>query len=56
MLDKYGTVGLFTEDSLDSIHAIVNQLARRYASLEQHKILVHSEAHEKFNKKAKKET
>ena len=33
-LKIYGTVGLFTEDSVESIHAIVNALARRYASLD----------------------
>ena len=34
MLDTYGTVGLFAEDSLESIHAVVNQLSRQYASLD----------------------
>jgi len=30
----YGMIGLFAEDSAESIHAIVNLLARRYAALD----------------------
>ena len=33
-LNAYGTIGLFVEDSVESIHAIVNILARRYAALD----------------------
>ena len=33
-VDTYGTVGLCSEDSAESIHAIVNMLARRYAALD----------------------
>jgi hypothetical protein len=33
-LEKYGTLGLFAEDPVESIHAIVNTLARQYAPLE----------------------
>ena len=32
-LNKYGTIGLFVEDSVKSIHAIVNILAHWYAAL-----------------------
>jgi hypothetical protein len=31
VLAKYGTIGLFTEDSMESIHAIVNELTWRYS-------------------------
>jgi hypothetical protein len=34
VLANYGTIGLFTEDAMESIHAIVNELARRYSSLD----------------------
>jgi hypothetical protein len=33
-LRRYGTIGFFTEDTLESIHAIVNRLAKMYASLD----------------------
>jgi len=33
-LRTYGTIGFFTEDALESIHAIVNRLAKTYASLD----------------------
>lgn len=33
-LDEYGTIGFWTEDAVESIHAIVNTLARRYAALD----------------------
>jgi hypothetical protein len=33
-LRTYGTIGFFTEDALESIHAIVNRLAVRYAALD----------------------
>jgi hypothetical protein len=31
---KYGTVSLFAEDSMESIHALLNKLRREYASLD----------------------
>jgi hypothetical protein len=34
MLERYGTIGLFAEDGMESIHAVVNTLARQYASLD----------------------
>ena len=34
VLDKYGTIGFFCEDPVESIHAIVNILSRQYVSLE----------------------
>ncbi len=34
VLEKYGTIGLFTEDAMESIHAIVNELARQYSLLD----------------------
>jgi antitoxin component of RelBE/YafQ-DinJ toxin-antitoxin module len=34
MLERYGTIGLFAEDGMESIHAVVNRLARQYASLD----------------------
>ena len=34
MMDRYGTIGLFAEDGMESIHALVNTLARQYASLD----------------------
>jgi hypothetical protein len=34
MLNRYGTIGLFAEDGMESIHAVVNTLARQYASLD----------------------
>jgi hypothetical protein len=33
-IEKYHAVGLFSEDSMDSIHAIINRLDRVYASLD----------------------
>jgi hypothetical protein len=33
-LNKYGTIGLFVEDSVESIHALVNIYNRRYAALD----------------------
>jgi hypothetical protein len=33
-IEKYQTVGIFSEDSMESIHAIVNRLDRVYASLD----------------------
>jgi di/tripeptidase len=33
-LRTYGTIGFFTEDALESIHAIVNRLAKTYAALD----------------------
>jgi hypothetical protein len=34
LLETYGTIGLFAEDAMESIHAIINELARRYAPLD----------------------
>lgn len=34
LLEEFGTIGLFAEDGAESIHAIVNTLARRFASLD----------------------
>ena len=34
LLEIYGTVGLFAEDAMESIHAIINGLARRYCALD----------------------
>ena len=34
MLARYGTIGLFAEDAMEYIHAIVNLLARQYAALD----------------------
>jgi len=34
MLNLYGTIGFFAEDSMESIHAIVNELAYQFASLD----------------------
>jgi len=34
MLKRYGTIGLFAEDGMESIHAVINTLARQYASLD----------------------
>jgi hypothetical protein len=34
LLEMYDTIGLFSEDASESIHAIVNALARRYAALD----------------------
>jgi hypothetical protein len=34
LLEFYGTVGLFAEDAMESIHAIINGLARRYCALD----------------------
>jgi hypothetical protein len=34
MLIRYGTIGLFAEDAMESIHAIVNLLACQYAALD----------------------
>jgi hypothetical protein len=34
MLIRYGTIGLFAEDGMESIHAIVNFLAHQYAALD----------------------
>jgi hypothetical protein len=37
MLEEFGTAGFFAEDAIESIHAIVNVLCRRYASLDKRK-------------------
>jgi hypothetical protein len=34
LLEFYDTVGLFAEDAMESIHAIINALARRYCALD----------------------
>jgi hypothetical protein len=34
MMNRHGTIGLFAEDGMESIHALVNTLARQYASLD----------------------
>jgi hypothetical protein len=34
VLDTYGTIGFWAEDAVESIHAIVNVLSRRYAALD----------------------
>jgi hypothetical protein len=34
LLECYDTVGLFAEDAMESIHAIINALARRYCALD----------------------
>lgn len=34
-LDEYGPPGLFAEDSIESGHAVINQLGRRYAPLDE---------------------
>lgn len=34
MLKLYGTIGFFAEDSMESIHAIVNALANQFAALD----------------------
>jgi hypothetical protein len=33
VLAKYGTIGLFTEDSMECIHAIVNELEATYTGI-----------------------
>ncbi len=40
MLFRYGTLGFFAEDSMESIHAIVNALARIFAALDMKRRLV----------------
>jgi hypothetical protein len=30
LLETYGTIGIFAEDAMESIHVIINELARRY--------------------------
>jgi hypothetical protein len=37
MLKLYGTIGFFAEDSMESIHAIVNTLANQFASLDKNR-------------------
>jgi hypothetical protein len=34
LVETYGTIGIFAEDAMESIHAIINELARRYAPLD----------------------
>jgi hypothetical protein len=34
MLELYGTLGFFAEDSIESIHAMVNRLASRFQALD----------------------
>jgi hypothetical protein len=34
LLDRFGTIGLFAEDAIESIHAFVNRYARQYAALD----------------------
>jgi hypothetical protein len=34
LLDRYGVIGFFSEDAMESIHVIVNALARRYTALD----------------------
>jgi hypothetical protein len=36
-IEKYYTVGLFSEDSMESIHAVLNRLDPVYASLDSEK-------------------
>jgi hypothetical protein len=34
MLDRYGSIGLFAEDGIESIHAVINTIAQQYAYLD----------------------
>jgi hypothetical protein len=42
LLEFYDTIGLFPEDVMESIHAIVNALARRYAALDAERMVIQS--------------
>jgi hypothetical protein len=42
LLEMYGTIGLFSEDAMESIHAVVNALARRYAALDTERRVIQS--------------